>query len=82
MTQVSRPLRKKNRGITAMNDEIRNRLKAMIEGESNSEIKELSAMLFFSMTCMEYVGQVDPELHKRATAFAAETHGLEGVDFS
>ncbi len=57
-------------------------MKELIEGESNSEIKELSAMLFFSMTCMEYVGQVDPELHKRATAFAAETHGLEGVDFS
>lgn len=65
-----------------MNNDMRSRLKELIEGESNQDIKELSAMLFFSMTCMEYVGQVDPELHKRATAFAAETHGLDGVEFS
>ena len=65
-----------------MNNEVRNRLKHLIESEKNEEIKELAAMLFFSLTYTDYVHSVDPEIHKRATTFAAETHGLTGVDFT
>lgn len=56
-------------------------LRKAIDGEHDPDLKAISAMVLMLMEYSNYVRSVDADLHKRALAFATETHGLGTVSF-
>lgn len=57
-------------------------MQSLIDAETDTDMKELYAMLFFGMLYVDYVKSVAPETHARALQFTADTHGLRGVQFN
>jgi len=56
-------------------------LKIHIDQETDPELKKLYSMMYGSLLYMEYVHNVDLELHRRAVAYLSDTHGLSGISF-
>lgn len=60
----------------------REMLKALIEEAEAKEEKELYATLYALVGYMEYVREINPDLHSKAMDFSLETADIPGVKFS
>jgi hypothetical protein len=60
----------------------RETLKALIEEAEAKEEKELYATLYALVGYMEYVREINPDLHHKAMEFSLETADIPGVTFS
>jgi hypothetical protein len=57
-------------------------LRALIEEAGAKEEKELYATLYALVGYMEYVREINPDLHSKAMEFSLETADIPGVTFS
>jgi hypothetical protein len=60
----------------------REALKALLAETVSDEGKELLATLYALVGYMEYIKEVNPDLHNKAMDFSLETADIPGIKFS